>query len=181
MLPRNTRWLVFVALVLGLVALVGLWPDKPSRDDKTSRLSSTDVTQQVSAGAPSRADTAAPASIAVDRVGPAGASQVATSAMETSRQVNGAPVRLQVHAPSDVQVGEVFQARIDFEANGGVRQLMFAVSYESPAWPSSGGPRVTSPNKGVFRLSSERRNPATATSRSPLTSGTDFRWPEQEA
>jgi hypothetical protein len=50
--------------------------------------------------------------------------------METSRQVNGAPVRLQVHAPSDVQVGEVFQARIDFEANGGVRQLMFAVRYD---------------------------------------------------
>lgn len=50
--------------------------------------------------------------------------------METPRQVNGAPVRLQVHAPSDVQVGEVFQARIDVEVNGGVRQLMFAVRYD---------------------------------------------------
>jgi hypothetical protein len=49
--------------------------------------------------------------------------------METAPLANGASVRLQVHAPSEVRVGEVFQARIDLEANGGVRQLMFAVSY----------------------------------------------------
>jgi cytoskeletal protein RodZ len=126
MLTRNTRRLALGVLVLGLLAFVSLWPDTPSPDDSTSQVSSTDVAQQASASATSPADTDVPASTDADPVGSAGVSQIATTAAE----VGGAPVRLQVYAPSDVQVGEVFQAGIDFEGNGGVRELSFAVSYE---------------------------------------------------
>src|SRR5262245_51298535 len=41
-----------------------------------------------------------------------------------------APVRLQLHAPSDVQVGERFEAIIDLEVSAPLRQLMFIVTYE---------------------------------------------------
>lgn len=39
-------------------------------------------------------------------------------------------MRLQVVAPSDVRVGEVFQSRIDLDAINGLRQLLFDVTYD---------------------------------------------------
>jgi hypothetical protein len=44
--------------------------------------------------------------------------------------VNGAPVQLQVQVPSDVQVGEVFQAQVQVNATTAVRQLVFAIAYD---------------------------------------------------
>ena len=41
-----------------------------------------------------------------------------------------APVRLDVDAPHDVRLGDVFQARVRIEANGPVRDLSFSVTYE---------------------------------------------------
>jgi hypothetical protein len=40
-------------------------------------------------------------------------------------------VRLEVQAPSDVRVGEVFQAHIGIEANIPLRDLMFSIAYEN--------------------------------------------------
>jgi hypothetical protein len=37
---------------------------------------------------------------------------------------------LQVQVPSDVQVGEVFQAQVHVRANVAVRQLVFAIAYD---------------------------------------------------
>jgi hypothetical protein len=35
-----------------------------------------------------------------------------------------------VHAPPDVRVGDVFQARIDLDSNASVRDLVFSIAYE---------------------------------------------------
>jgi hypothetical protein len=50
--------------------------------------------------------------------------------MEPARGTGAAMVRLQVHSPTNVQVGEVFEVRIDVDAYGGIRELMFTVRYE---------------------------------------------------
>jgi hypothetical protein len=50
--------------------------------------------------------------------------------VSASRTANGAPVQLQVQVPSDVQVGEVFQAQVHVQANTAVRQLVFAIAYD---------------------------------------------------
>ena len=41
-----------------------------------------------------------------------------------------APVRIEVRAPADVRVGEVFQARIEIEASIPLRDLAFSIVYD---------------------------------------------------
>lgn len=125
---KTTRRLALFALLLGVVAIVRTWPDQSSGQPESPRPLPTDAGQSVAV--PSRADSTAPTSIPVDPVGAAAGSPAAPNAMEASRRVNGAPVRLQVHAPADVHSGDVFQVRIDIEANGGVREVMLAVTYD---------------------------------------------------
>jgi hypothetical protein len=122
MSSRNTRRLVFVVLVLGLLALFRLWPDKPPRGDATSRVSPTNVGEPASAANPTRPD----ATVA----GRAAISTDATSTTQTQHQVTGDRMQLQVLAPTDVKVGDVFEVRIDFETSAGVREIMFLVSYD---------------------------------------------------
>jgi hypothetical protein len=122
MSSRNTRRLLFVVVVLGLLALFRVWIDKPSRDEATSRGSSTNVGEQASAANPTRADPTV--------AGRAAISRDATRTAETARELADDRMRLQVHAPSDVKEGDVFEAQIDFEANGGVREIMFLVNYD---------------------------------------------------
>jgi len=40
------------------------------------------------------------------------------------------PVELRVQVPPEVAVGEIFQARVDADASGGVGQLVFALTYD---------------------------------------------------
>jgi hypothetical protein len=48
----------------------------------------------------------------------------------TSATANETRLRLEVRTPSDVRVGEVFEVRVDLEANAPLRELMFLLGYE---------------------------------------------------
>ena len=39
-------------------------------------------------------------------------------------------MRIEVHAPADVRLGEVFQARIEIEASTSLRDLVFSIVYD---------------------------------------------------
>jgi hypothetical protein len=121
MSSRNTRRLVFVVLVLGLLAIFGLWNDKPSRDD-ASQISPSNFKERVTASNPTHADATVSDRAAISRD--------ATSTTQTARELANARMRLQMHAPSDVKAGDVFETQIDFEANAGVREITFLVSYD---------------------------------------------------
>jgi hypothetical protein len=122
MSSRNTRRLVFAVLVLGLLALFRLWIDQPSRDKAASRVSPSNVSAEVAAGNPTRADATVSGTAAVSRD--------ATSATEAVRGLADERMQLQVHAPSDVKVGDVFDTQIDFRSNGGIRKIAFLVNYD---------------------------------------------------
>src|SRR5437868_12085133 len=122
MSSRNTRRLVVVVVVLALIALFGLWLDKPSRDEAASRGSPAHVKEKASAPDPNGADAAVADHAAISRD--------ATSRTKTEQRVAVERMQLHVLAPADVKVGDVVEAQIDFDANGGVREIMFLLSYD---------------------------------------------------
>jgi hypothetical protein len=122
MSSRNTRRLVFVVLVLGLLALFRLWIDKPSREDAASRGAPSHVGEPAGAANPPHADATTS--------GRAASSTDASTTTEVRRQLTADRIQLQVRAPADVKIGDAFEAQIDFKANGGVREIMFLVSYD---------------------------------------------------
>jgi hypothetical protein len=124
MLGKYTRRLLLAALLLGVVAIVRLWPQEPDGGDQASRLPSADLADRGSAAAPGRADAT------VASAGMHASERVATKKFERARDAGAASVRLQVTAPSAVQAGEVFHAWIHVEAYGGLRELAFTVRYE---------------------------------------------------
>ena len=106
---RKTRGVSFVVLVVGAVVVLGFaWPDSSRREPSTIVASS--------APAPSA-------------IGPSSAVR-SPSANEPSHPSSRAPLRLAVHAPQDVSVGDVFQARIDIDSSASVRDLTFSIAYE---------------------------------------------------
>jgi len=109
-LSRKTGRIAFIAVLAGVVALVFLWQDDASHDS-TSRISPPIPRRDLARDAPARAGPPLPPSV------------IKTPEVK-------AQVRLEVHAPSDVRVGEVFQARVDIEANIPVRELVFSIAYE---------------------------------------------------
>jgi hypothetical protein len=123
MLTRNARRLAFVAAILGLVLLVRVWIDHRARNDDVPRSSPTDARRLVPP-APGRVALDEPTSGASDAVGSSGAPHGVTGAT-----VDGTRVRLEVRAPSDVRVGEVFEVRIEIDANAALRDLMFSIAY----------------------------------------------------
>ena len=117
MLTKKTRRIAVVGLVAGVVVPVRIWPDDPSTDRVTVQQSSHDVaTAASSAGAA--------------RVGGSNTPSATADETPVSRRPKQDPVRLHVRAPSEVRVGDVFQARVDIEANAPVRDLMFSIAYE---------------------------------------------------
>jgi len=118
MLTRIARRVAFVTVVAAVVVLARVWPDDASRHTVVGRSSSGDVPPGVS-------DTTA-------AVGSSTATAVRSTprVTEAPRPSTQAPVRVEVHAPSEVRVGDVFQARVDIQANGAVRDLIFSIAYE---------------------------------------------------
>jgi len=114
---------VFFAAVLGLVLLARVGIDQRARDDNVPRSSSADAQRLVST-APVRIDTDEPTSVASGAIGSSGVAHGSTDAT-----VDGTRVRLDVHAPSDVRVGEVFEVRIEIDANAALRDLAFSIAY----------------------------------------------------
>src|SRR5438105_12450063 len=101
MLSRKTRGAAFVALVAGAVVVLGfVWPDPSPRGPS-----------------PGAAPDFAPPPLAPAATDASRAARSTAAAIEPSHPFSRAPVRLEVHAPSDVNVGEVFQVGIDIETN----------------------------------------------------------------
>lgn len=129
MASKTTRLVTVVALVAVVVVLVCVWPDNASRDGAVVGNPPRDMRR----GAPSDSwdGTRVPPSLAPAASDTTSAIRSTPSAVEARRPSTQAPVRLEVHAPSDVRVGDVFQARLEIEANDAVRDLMVSIGYEN--------------------------------------------------
>jgi hypothetical protein len=129
MLTRKPWGFVLVALAAGILVIVRPWSDEaPHRG--AMRVSPDDVAQQPSAIARGRAGSDAPAPVAAGAPGMPDVARLPSRAIETPIRANNDPMRLQVLAPSDVRVGEVFSVRIDLDATRGVSQVLLTVLFE---------------------------------------------------
>ena len=121
---RKRGWHIAIALAVSfsMAVLVGAW-----LDDASSGTTPVSAAGQatVERDAASRL-AASPDTPDVDTNAGASAHHLATSSVG----VPAAPVRLELRAPSDIRIGDVFEARIDIEANAPVRDLMFTIAYE---------------------------------------------------
>jgi hypothetical protein len=128
MLARNAWRILFLAALAVLLLVVRAW-----RHDAPALFVSVDTPAQTHAvearAVPAAAVTAAHRAIGSDSAWSSGAAGEKTrpSSAIPPRQ---AAVRLDVHAPIDVRVGEVFEARIFIEASAPLRDLAFALVYE---------------------------------------------------
>jgi hypothetical protein len=140
MLTTNTRrWLAAAAVLLGLVAFY-LSPEGILRISEPSRPGNRNGTQQTPPVAPNSVapDVTASSAAAPGEQTPSDGTTNTLVARATaptkeviaSRTAKGAPVQLQVQVPSDVQVGEVFQAQVHVQASAAIHQIEFAISYD---------------------------------------------------
>src|SRR5437870_3157728 len=104
-------------------------PDNAPRDEAVVESPLGDVRRGASGDSP--APTAVPPIVAPAASDTTSAVRSTPSVIEARRPSTQAPLRLEVHAPSDVRVGDVFHARVDIEANGAVRDLMVSIGYEN--------------------------------------------------
>jgi hypothetical protein len=111
MLSKTTRGIVLAAVLTGIVVFV-----RVGRDDASHETSSQNP-PPISKSVPHEANV----STSVLR---------STRSVTEASRVTQAPLRLEVRAPSDVRVGEVFQARVDIQATIPVRDLIFSIAYE---------------------------------------------------
>jgi hypothetical protein len=140
MLTTNTRSLAAVVVLLGLVAFY-LSPEGILSISEPSRPGNRNAAKQTPPVAPNRVEPAGAVagSVAPGARAPSDAQtstpvaqaviNAPTNQVSASHTAN-APVQLQVQVPSDVQVGEVFQAQVHVRANVAVRQLVFAIAYD---------------------------------------------------
>ncbi|HKU88001.1 MAG TPA: hypothetical protein VJV77_16825 [Casimicrobiaceae bacterium] len=128
MLATNARRILFLAALAVLFLVVRAWlhdAPAPSASRKVLALPpAADVRD-----APPAAVTSDPSPTSDGREAWPG------TVREAPRSAAAAPlqraaVRLDVHAPIDVRVGEVFEARIAVAASAPVRDLVFAIAYE---------------------------------------------------
>ena len=115
---RRPALIIVVLAVLAIVGLLRFWPDNSTKED-TGSSTSKGASQQQAATRP----TIESKSAALPPV--AGG----TTTAETRSLAQRAPVQINVQAPATVHSGESFQASVDVEANDGIRQLAFSVSY----------------------------------------------------
>ena len=129
MLARNVRRIVFLAALAALFLAVRAWRhDAPAPPVSLAAPAKTRATE-AARDAPRAAVTPSPRAIAADPVASSG------TARETARSLSTIPrrqaaVHLDAHAPIDVRVGDVFEARIFVDASAPLRDLAFAVVYE---------------------------------------------------
>ncbi len=121
MTSKTARRIVVVAALVGVLVFVRAVLD-PARQDTTAPSPAAATQDDRARSATTPVARNANASGGVDHPRPTAA---------RGSPVQQARVRVEVHAPSDVRVGEVFQARIDVQANVPVRDLMFSIVYEN--------------------------------------------------
>ena len=128
MLARNARRILLIAALAVLLLVVRAWRhDAPASSPSLDTPAQTHVAE--AGDAPAAAVTATPRAIAADPVVSSGAAgERSRSTLTIPRQ--HAAVRLDVRAPIDVRVGEVFEARIFIDASAPLRDLAFALAYE---------------------------------------------------
>ena len=122
MTSTNKRRAALVALVLGAVVIGRAWHDNASRDAAIVPPPHSDARSDAARDAQALAGRREPIPGDSIRSMPDVARSSAASAQS--------PVRLHVQAPTDVRVGDVFQARVDIEASAAVRDLVFSIAYE---------------------------------------------------
>jgi len=121
---RSFRRVAVVLVVVGSIVLLQRSWDDARQEPQAARTSSSGSAQRMATADGDRsAPSAGPALRAAE------APQIAARGTDTPQQVGGLPVRLQVLAPPDVPMGDAFDALIHVEANGGIRRLLFDVSY----------------------------------------------------
>ena len=125
----TTRRIALVAGLIGIAVLGRVWLDDAA-DDTTRRNRALDARYAAAREAPARGGPASAPAVAADAAASTSAIRPAPNRTDASRAAREA-VRLEVHAPSHVRVGEVFQARVDIAANVPLRTLMFSIVYES--------------------------------------------------
>jgi hypothetical protein len=120
---KITRRLAFLILTLAIAAVVRLWPDNSTKGVVSSapaNASEHDATSTSMVGADRGVPTPPGA-----RGEPAGG----VASPNKSAMPQGAPVQIVVRAPATVQMGESFEATVDVDAPGGIRQLAFSITY----------------------------------------------------
>ena len=128
MLARNSRRILFFAALLVLFLGVRAWlrdAPAPSASRAIPAHPPAVETRDASAGV-----TPAPRAIAINPGSAPGSVRETPRSTAAAIPHQQAAVRLDVRAPIDVRVGEMFEARIDVDASAPVRNLMFAIAYE---------------------------------------------------
>jgi hypothetical protein len=114
------RRLALLVLVVAAVAFIRLWPDNFTRENVVRSTPVGAREQRPSSESLAEPISAAP-SVPVAR-GPA----VANS----PTMPRGIPVQIDIRAPAVVHSGESFEATVDLEADSGIQQLAFSITYD---------------------------------------------------
>ncbi|MEO7156513.1 MAG: cohesin domain-containing protein [Vicinamibacterales bacterium] len=122
-MTKNMRRLAAVGLLLGLVA-VWWTSNRSSPDHDRVRAAAGEEAARESQPTTNRADasdTKAGTVTPVSAVRP----QLSTSTMI------GAPIQLRVRVPSEVKVGETFEAQVQVQTAAAVSKILFSVAYDN--------------------------------------------------
>lgn len=147
------RSVVFAILLFAIGALVRVWPYKSAKD--ATSFTPADKPRQLAAST---------STVQATPVMPAAPVARGTAVSGTPAGLQGVPVQIDVRTPATLQSGESLQVTVDLEANGGIRQLAFSVTYNQSVLQLLGFPRARSSDKGALPPSSVLRSQATATS-----------------
>jgi hypothetical protein len=126
MQPKHRRLVALAGVAVVLLVVGRLWPLLTSKDASND---SSPVTATRTSSVSGGVDLESTATT----FKPGGSSRVAQPApnfTNISRQGNSPALRLSATAPLDLQVGQVSDIRIDLQADGGVRELMFDVAFD---------------------------------------------------
>ena len=151
---RNVWRFAAVVLVLGLLAF-GLAPDRSSPERAPSRTVNRPGASPSAADTQPRAGSTGSSIVAIAPSAPA-VSRPSTSGMSAPTP-SPIPVELRVQVPPEVAVGEVFQARVDADASGGVGQLVFALTYDKTRleWITSAAGNLAQMGDGLAEFAAE--------------------------
>lgn len=110
---------VCVLLLLGIAVLVRLWPDKHAQN----------AMPFTPPGKP-REPAASTSRVEATPVMPTAPVARGTAVSDTTAGPQRAPVQINVDAPATVRAGDSFEATVNLEAYGGIRQLAFLVTFD---------------------------------------------------
>jgi hypothetical protein len=112
------RSALVIILIVAIVALVRLWPDKSAKENANSSASPPANQQRTAATSAESTSATLQAPVVRDPATP-----------QTPAVPQRAPIRIDVRVPATVHSGESFEASVDIDANGGIQQLAFSVAY----------------------------------------------------